>query len=119
MKNEKDNICCIFSGKYGKMSKKVKNDEAGSDIAEKGPNWWKMNKIIFFWIFSGKYGKMSKNLQNDEEVSDMAEKGPNWCLRKSILCFGFFQKTIEKCRKKWKIMKTGQILLTQAQIDEK
>ena len=38
MKNEKNNICCIFSGKYRTMSKKVKNDENGSDIAEKGPN---------------------------------------------------------------------------------
>ena len=36
----KNNIFCIFSGKYGKMSKKVINDEKGSDIAEKGPNRW-------------------------------------------------------------------------------
>ena len=38
MKKEKNNIFWIFSGKYGKMSKKVKNDKKGSDIAEKGPN---------------------------------------------------------------------------------
>ena len=30
---------CIFSGKYGKMSKRVKNDEKGSYIAENGQNW--------------------------------------------------------------------------------
>ena len=36
MKNEKNHICGIFSGKYGKMSQKVKNDEKGSYIAEKG-----------------------------------------------------------------------------------
>ena len=29
MKNEKNQIFWIFSGKYGKMSKKVKNDEKG------------------------------------------------------------------------------------------
>ena len=29
MKNEKNNIFWLFSGKYGKMSKKVKNDEKG------------------------------------------------------------------------------------------
>ena len=38
MKNKKNNIFCIFSGKYGKMTKKVKNDEKGSDIDEKGQN---------------------------------------------------------------------------------
>ena len=36
MKNEKNNIFWISLGKYGKMSKKVKNDEKGSYIAEKG-----------------------------------------------------------------------------------
>ena len=38
MKNKKNNIFWIFSGEYGKMSKKVKNDEKVSYIAEKGPN---------------------------------------------------------------------------------
>ena len=47
------------------MSKKVKNDEKGSCIAEKGQNWWKIRKIIFFGFFSGKYGKMSKKVKND------------------------------------------------------
>ena len=36
MKNEKNNNFWISSGKYGKMWKKVKNDEKGSQIAEKG-----------------------------------------------------------------------------------
>ena len=36
MKNEQKNIFWIFSGEYGKMSKKVKNDEKRSDIVEKG-----------------------------------------------------------------------------------
>ena len=36
MKKKKNDICWIFSGRYGKMSKKVKNDENGSDIDEKG-----------------------------------------------------------------------------------
>ena len=38
MKNENSNIFWTFSEKYGKMSKKVKNDEKGSDIDEKGQN---------------------------------------------------------------------------------
>ena len=42
------------------MSKKVKNDENGSDIDEKGQNWWEMKKNNVFSIFSEKYGKMSK-----------------------------------------------------------
>ena len=35
---EKENIFSIFSEKYGKMSKKVKNDENVSDIDEIGQN---------------------------------------------------------------------------------
>ena len=38
MKNKEKNIFWIFSGKYGKMSKNVKNDEKGSYIAEEGQN---------------------------------------------------------------------------------
>ena len=38
MKNKKNNIFGFFSGKYGKMSKKDKNDEKGLYIAEKGQN---------------------------------------------------------------------------------
>ena len=38
MKNEKNNFIWTFSKKYGKMSKKVKNDEKWSDIDEKGQN---------------------------------------------------------------------------------
>ena len=60
MKKCKNTIFSIFSDKYGKMSKKVKNDENGSDIDEKGKNWWKNVKITFFPIFSEKYGKKSK-----------------------------------------------------------
>ena len=36
MKDEKNNIFWIFSGKYEKTSKKVKNVKKGSDIDEKG-----------------------------------------------------------------------------------
>ena len=38
MKNEKNNMFSIFSEKYGKISKKDKNNENGSDIDEKGQN---------------------------------------------------------------------------------
>ena len=38
MKNEENNYFLIFSEKYGKMWKKVKNDENGSDIDENGQN---------------------------------------------------------------------------------
>ena len=58
------------------MSKKVKNDENGSFIAEKGPKWWKMKKIRFFGFVSGKYGKMSKKVKNDPKGPYIAEKGP-------------------------------------------
>ena len=60
---KKNNIYSFFSEKYGKMSKKDKNDENGSDIDEKGQNWWKMKKNNIFSIFSGKYGKMSKKVK--------------------------------------------------------
>ena len=60
------------------MSRKVKNHEEGSDMAEKGPIWWKMKKIIFFSFFFKKIWKMSKKVKNDEKGSDIAEKGPNW-----------------------------------------
>ena len=75
MKNEKNNIFWIFSEKYGKMSKKVKNDENGSDIVWKSQNWWKMNKIIFCGFLSEKYGKMSQKVKNDDDID---EKGQNW-----------------------------------------
>ena len=38
MKNEKQRIFWIFSEEYGKLWKKEKNDENGSDIDEKGKN---------------------------------------------------------------------------------
>ena len=38
MKNEKNNIFWIFSESYGRISKKVKNDENGHDIDENGPH---------------------------------------------------------------------------------
>ena len=38
MRNEQNNIFWIFFRKIWKMSKKVKNDENGSDIDEKGQN---------------------------------------------------------------------------------
>ena len=43
-KLKNNNIFWISSCKYGKIKKKVKNDEKGSDFAEKGPNWWKTKK---------------------------------------------------------------------------
>ena len=49
------------------MSKKVENNEKKSYIAEKGQNWWKIRKRIFFGFFSGKYGKMSTKVKNDEK----------------------------------------------------
>ena len=36
---------------FGFVQENMKNDEKGSDIAEKGPNWWKMKKIIFVGFF--------------------------------------------------------------------
>ena len=100
-----------FSEKYEKMSKKVKNDEKGSDIDEKGQNWWKMKKNNMFWIFSGKDGKMSNKVKNDEKGSDIHEKGQMWWKMKIIIFFGFFQENMEICRKKWKMMKKGQIVV--------
>ena len=38
-KGNKITFCGLLSEKYGKMSQKVKNDENGSDIHEKGQNW--------------------------------------------------------------------------------
>ena len=106
MKNEKIIFVGFFSGKYGKMSKKVKNDEKGSDIAEKGPSWWKMKKIIFVGFFSGQHGTMSKKVKNDEKGSDIAEKGLNWWKMKKSYLWDFFRKmwnNVEKSEKWWKM----------------
>ena len=54
----------FLSEKYGKMSQTVKNDENGSDIDEKGQNWWRM-KIILGLLWE-KDGKMSKQGKYDE-----------------------------------------------------
>ena len=63
MNNKKNNIFYIFSGNYGKMSKKVKNDEKGSYISEKGHNWWKIRKIILFGFFQ----EGIKNVEKSEK----------------------------------------------------
>ena len=68
MKNEKNNIFSIFSGKDGKMSKKVKNDEKGSYIAEGGQNWWKIRKMIFF-------GFLRENKEKCRKKWTMMKKG--------------------------------------------
>ena len=60
MKNKKNDIFGFCSAKYGKISKKVKNEEKGSYIAEKGQKLMKNKKNNIFQIFSGNYGKMSK-----------------------------------------------------------
>ena len=62
----KNNIFGFLSEKYGKMSKKLKNDEHGSDIVEKSQNWWKIKKKTFCGFLSEKYGKMSQKVKNDE-----------------------------------------------------
>ena len=68
MKNENDNIFWTFSEKYGKKSKKVKNDE------KRVRYWWKRSKLIkneknnIFWTFSEKYGKKPKKVKNDEII---------------------------------------------------
>ena len=51
-----------------KYRKKWKNDEKGSDIAEKGPNWWKMRKIIFF-------GFIHQNMEKQRKKWRMMKKG--------------------------------------------
>ena len=75
MKNEKNTI---LSEKYGKMSKKVKNDDNGSDIDEKGQNWWTLQKIIFFRFFQKNMEKCRRQVENDENGSDIDEKGQSW-----------------------------------------
>ena len=80
MKNEK----IIF---FGFLHENMKNDEKGSDIAEKGPNWWQMRKIIFFGFINENMEKTKKKVKNDEKRSYIAEKGPNWWKidRKSVV----------------------------------
>ena len=77
MKIENNNIFWIFSEKYGKNSKKVKNDKNGSDIDKKRSKLMKNEINNIFWIVSEKYGNMSKKVKNDENRSDIDEKGQN------------------------------------------
>ena len=77
MKNEKNNIFSFFSEKYVKISKKVKNDENGSDIDKKRSKLMNIAKNNIFPIFSEEYGKMSKKVKNDENGSDIDKKGQN------------------------------------------
>ena len=62
---------------------------------------------------------MLKKVKNDENRSDIDERGENWWEIRKILFLDFFQKHIEKCRKNWKMMKMGQILIKKVKIDEK
>ena len=61
MKNEKIIFWGFFSEKYGKISKKVENDENGSDIEEQGQSWWKTKKVIFFGFFQKNIEQRRKN----------------------------------------------------------
>ena len=82
------------------MSKKRKTDEQGSDIDEKGQNWWKMKKILFVRFLSEKYGKLLTKVKNDENVSDIDENGQNsWKMKKKIT-FGFLSGKYGKMSKK-------------------
>ena len=58
-------------------------------------------------------------MKNDEIGSDSDQKGQNWWKMKNIIFFGFSQENMEKRRKKWKMMKKGQILMKKVKIDEK
>ena len=107
-----------FFRKHGKVSKKVKNDEKGSDIDEKGQNWWKMKKIIFSDFFR-KDGKVSIKVKKDEKGSDIDEKGQNWWKMKKNNIFWTFSEKYGRCGKKWKMKKKGQILMKKVKIDEK
>ena len=60
------------------MSKKVKNDENGSGIDEKGQAWWQMKRKKNFGFFSEKYRKLWKKVENDENGSDIDEESHNW-----------------------------------------
>ena len=70
----KNNIFRLFR-KYGEVSKKVKNDENGSENDEKGQNWWKNAKINLFRFFQKNMEKCQKKRKNDVKGSDIDEKG--------------------------------------------
>ena len=65
-----------FFRKIWKNVEIVKNDKKGSDIDEKGQNWWKMKEKKIS-TFSQKYGKMSKKVKKEKKGSDIDEKGQN------------------------------------------
>ena len=106
----------IFLRKYEKMSKKGKMMKMGQILMKtvKINEKWKKNN--YFWIFSEKYGKMSKKVKNDENGSDIDENSQNQWQMKRIIFFGFFQKNMEQCRKRWKMMKMGEILMVKVTI---
>ena len=100
------------------MSKKVKNDEKGSDIDKTDKTWWKMKIIIFFGFFK-------KNMENVEKSEKWWEWVRYWWKRSKLMkneknnMFWIFQKNIEKCGKERKMMKMGKILMEKVKIDEK
>ena len=62
---------------------------------------------------------MSKKVKNGENGSDIDKNGQNEWKMKKIIIFGFFQKNMKKCRKRWKMMKMGQILMKTVKINNK
>ena len=109
----KNNIFGFLSEKYGKMSQKETNDENGSDIDDKGQNWWKMKKIIFFRFFQKNMEKCRKKDKNDENGLDIDEKGQNWSKMKKKNIFSIFSEKYGKMSKKDKNDENG------SDIDEK
>ena len=61
MKNEKSNIFWTFSGKYGKMSKKVKKDQKGSYFLKKAQIDEKWEKQYFLDFFKENMEKCQKS----------------------------------------------------------
>ena len=72
---EKKIFFWIFSAKYVKISKQVKNDEKGSYIAEKGQNWWKIRKLIFFGFFEENMEKCRKKRKMMKKGHVLLKKG--------------------------------------------
>jgi hypothetical protein len=54
--DEKGSNYGFFLSKHAKMSKKVKNEEKGSNNDERGEMYEKIQKMGNFWIFSKEYG---------------------------------------------------------------
>ena len=78
-------------------------------LLKKGPNWWKMKKIIFLDFFKENMEKCRKKWKMIKKGHILLKKAQIDETGEKQYFLDFFKENMEKCRIKWKMIKNGHI----------